>query len=234
MAKLKTQYVCQACGFQAVKWLGRCTECGEYGSLVEEARAVERPAGALSSARPTAIGEVRLDEAPRLPTGVGELDRVLGGGLVPGSLVLLGGDPGIGKSTLLLQALDGLARAGRRVLYVSGEESVAQVAMRAERLGARSDGLLVLAETQIEKILEQAESARPEVLAVDSVQTVHAAALESVPGSLGQVREAAGRLLSFAKTRHVPVILVGHVTKDGALAGPKTLEHVVDAVLYFE
>jgi DNA repair protein RadA/Sms len=159
---------------------------------------------------------------------------VLGGGLVPGSLVLLGGDPGIGKSTLLLQALDGVARSGKRVLYVSGEESVQQTALRAERLGARSASLMVLAETQLEKILEQAEAMKPAVLAVDSVQTVHTAQLESVPGSLGQVREAAGRLLTFAKTRHVPVILVGHVTKDGALAGPKTLEHVVDAVLYFE
>ena len=234
MPKLKSQFVCQACGFSAVKWLGRCTECGEYGTLVEESLSSAQPAGALSSARPTSISEVRTDVAPRLPTGSAELDRVLGGGLVPGSLVLLGGDPGIGKSTLLLQALDGVARSGKRVLYVSGEESVQQTALRAERLGARSASLMVLAETQLEKILEQAEAMKPAVLAVDSVQTVHTAQLESVPGSLGQVREAAGRLLTFAKTRHVPVILVGHVTKDGALAGPKTLEHVVDAVLYFE
>ncbi|MFI5289217.1 MAG: DNA repair protein RadA, partial [Polyangia bacterium] len=234
MPKLKSQFVCQACGFSAVKWLGRCTECGEYGTLVEESLSSAQPAGALSSARPTSISEVRTDDAPRLPTGSAELDRVLGGGLVPGSLVLLGGDPGIGKSTLLLQALDGVARSGKRVLYVSGEESVQQTALRAERLGARSASLMVLAETQLEKILEQAEAMKPAVLAVDSVQTVHTAQLESVPGSLGQVREAAGRLLTFAKTRHVPVILVGHVTKDGALAGPKTLEHVVDAVLYFE
>ena len=234
MPKLKSQFVCQACGFSAVKWLGRCTECGEYGTLVEESLSSSQPAGALSSARPTSISEVRTDDAPRLPTGSAELDRVLGGGLVPGSLVLLGGDPGIGKSTLLLQALDGVARSGKRVLYVSGEESVQQTALRAERLGARSASLMVLAETQLEKILEQAEAMKPAVLAVDSVQTVHTAQLESVPGSLGQVREAAGRLLTFAKTRHVPVILVGHVTKDGALAGPKTLEHVVDAVLYFE
>ncbi len=236
MAKPRSQYVCQACGFATPKWMGRCPECGEWSSLVEEVTAAARPAGALSSggAQPVPIGEVRVDEAPRLGTGVGELDRVLGGGLVPGSLVLLGGEPGIGKSTLLLQALEGLARAKRRVLYVSGEESVQQTALRAGRLGARSPSLLVLAETQLEKILEQAEQLKPQVLAVDSVQTLHSGGLESIPGSLGQVREGAGRLLSFAKTRGVPVILVGHVTKDGGLAGPKTLEHVVDAVLYFD
>jgi DNA repair protein RadA/Sms len=235
MAKVRSQYVCQSCGFVSAKWLGRCSECGEWNSLAEELVGAARPAGALGAgARPISIREVRVDDTPRLSTGTAELDRVLGGGLVAGSLVLLGGDPGIGKSTLLLQALDGLARAGHRVLYVSGEESVEQTALRAERLGVVSPELMVLAETQLEKIVEQAEALRPSVLAVDSVQTVHTAALESVPGSLGQVREAAGRLLTFAKTRGVPVILVGHVTKDGALAGPKTLEHVVDAVLYFE
>jgi DNA repair protein RadA/Sms len=235
MAKPRSQYVCQGCGFTSAKWLGRCSECSEWNSLVEESVATSKPAGALSgAARPTPLGEVRVDDMPRWKTGVAELDRVLGGGLVQGSLVLLGGDPGIGKSTLLLQAFDGLARSGRKVLYVSGEESVQQTALRAERLGVVSKQLLVLAETQLEKILEQAESVKPDVLAVDSVQTVHCGGLESVPGSIGQVREAAGRLLTFAKTRGVPVILVGHVTKDGGLAGPKTLEHVVDAVLYFE
>jgi DNA repair protein RadA/Sms len=234
--KAKSRFVCQNCGYVTGKWLGRCPECGEWQSLVEEVAASARPAGAIatSTQKPQPIGEVSVADAPRIPTGVGELDRVLGGGLVPGSLVLLGGDPGIGKSTLLLQALDGVARSGRRVLYVSGEESTQQTALRAERLGVRSPSLLVLAETELDRILAEAESAKPAVLAVDSVQTIHAAALDSVPGSLGQVREAAGRLLTFAKTRNVPVLLVGHVTKDGALAGPKTLEHVVDAVLYFE
>jgi DNA repair protein RadA/Sms len=233
--KAKSQYVCQRCGYTTTKWLGRCPECSEWQSLVEETVGASKPAGAIgSSGRPVPIDQVDTDDAPRLSTGVGELDRVLGGGLVAGSLVLLGGDPGIGKSTLLLQALDGIARSGKRVLYVSGEESVQQTALRAERLGVKTKELLVLAETELERILAAAESAQPAVLAVDSVQTVHAASLESVPGSLGQVREAAGRLLTFAKTRGVPVILVGHVTKDGGLAGPKTLEHVVDAVLYFE
>jgi DNA repair protein RadA/Sms len=235
MAKAKTRYVCQACGAQSAKWLGRCTDCGEYGTFVEEAPPEARPAGALSSAggaRP--IAEVRVDEAPRISTGMAELDRVLGGGIVPGSLVLLGGDPGIGKSTLLLQALDGIARSGRRVLYVSGEESVQQTALRAERLGAKDKRLLVLAETALETILDEADRHRPDVLAIDSVQTMHTRSLDSIPGSLGQVRETAGRLLTYAKSHGVPVLLVGHVTKDGGLAGPKTLEHVVDAVLYFE
>ncbi len=234
--KAKSRFVCQSCGYITGKWLGRCPECAEWQSLVEESVGATRPAGAISttSIRPQPIGDVNVEDAPRIPTGVAEFDRVLGGGLVPGSLVLLGGDPGIGKSTLLLQALDGVARSGRRVLYVSGEESVQQTALRAERLGVRAPELLVLAETELDRILAEAESTQPAVLAVDSVQTVHASSLESVPGSLGQVREAAGRLLTFAKTRNVPVLLVGHVTKDGGLAGPKTLEHVVDAVLHFE
>jgi len=240
MAKLtakapKSQHVCQACGFTTPKWLGRCTECGEYGSLVEESAPDSRRAGALSSqGHPTPICDVRVSDEPRLQTGVAELDRVLGGGLVPGSLVLLGGEPGIGKSTLLLQALDGLARQGHRILYVSGEESMQQTALRAERLGVSNKNLLILAETELTRILTEAESTRPLVLAVDSIQTVHSGTLDSVPGSLAQVREGAGRLMSFAKSNGVPVILVGHVTKEGSLAGPKTLEHVVDTVLYFE
>jgi DNA repair protein RadA/Sms len=235
VAKASTRFVCQHCGHASGKWLGRCPECGEWNSLVEEALREARPAGAVSSAdKPRSIGDVEIDHAPRMKTGVGELDRVLGGGLVAGSMVLIGGEPGIGKSTLLLQALDGLARGGKKVLYVSGEESVQQTALRAGRLGVRTKDLHVLAETQLERILDEANAMRPAVLAVDSVQTMHSAALESIPGSLGQVREAAGRLLTYAKTKGVPVILVGHVTKDGSLAGPKTLEHVVDCVLYFE
>jgi DNA repair protein RadA/Sms len=235
VARASTRFVCQHCGYASSKWLGRCPECGEWNSLVEEATRDAKPAGAVSSAdKPRSIGDVEIDHAPRMKTGLGELDRVLGGGLVAGSMVLLGGEPGIGKSTLLLQALDGLARNGKKVLYVSGEESVQQTALRAGRLGVRTKELHILAETQLERILDEANAMRPAVLAVDSVQTMHSAALESIPGSLGQVREAAGRLLTYAKTKGVPVVLVGHVTKDGSLAGPKTLEHVVDCVLYFE
>ncbi len=234
MAKPKSIYVCQRCGYKSSKWLGRCSDCGEWSTLVEEAGSELRPAGAVRSTEgPQPIRQVKASERDRASTGLAELDRVLGGGLVPGSLVLLGGDPGVGKSTLLLQALDGLARGGP-VLYVSGEESVEQSALRAARLGVRSDDLHVLAETELERIIKIAEEGAPRALAVDSVQTVYSSALGSIPGSVGQVREAAGRLLSYAKQRRVPVILVGHVTKDGSLAGPKTLEHVVDTVLYFE
>jgi DNA repair protein RadA/Sms len=235
MAKVRSLFVCQGCGFQSAKWLGRCPECSEWSSLVEEMPAQSPSLGAVGRGeRPTPIGDVRLADTPRYRTGLGELDRVLGGGLVQGSLVLLGGEPGIGKSTLLLQALSSLCHAGHKVLYVSGEESIQQTAMRAERLGVTDAQLLVVAETDLDRILKVAEEVGPAVLAVDSVQTTYASALGSVPGSLGQVREAAGRFLTLAKRNQVPVILVGHVTKDGQLAGPKTLEHVVDAVLHFE
>src|SRR5262245_51685584 len=243
MAKTaRTRYSCQSCGHASPKWLGRCPECSGWNTLVEEAVLPPPTATGLSSGggAPVPLGEVPTDRSPRITTGMAELDRVLGGGLVPGSLVLLGGDPGIGKSTLLLQALHGVAGGGepgrpsRKVLYVSGEESVQQTALRAARLGTRAADLLVLAETRIERIVDEAKRIAPAVLAVDSIQTVHCEGLESVPGSLGQVREAAGRLLALAKERGIATIVVGHVTKDGGLAGPKTLEHVVDAVVHFE
>ncbi len=259
MAKVanKSVYRCQSCGHAEAKQWGRCPACGTWGAMVEEiarpTRLTSGPAGARTAdgARPVAVTDLdALEAAPRRPTGIGELDRVLGGGLVAGSLVLLGGDPGIGKSTLLLQALDGLARgaagaaqrapgsapasAGGSILYVSGEESVAQTGLRARRLGVASPNLLLHSETSLERILAQTEAMPPVVLAIDSIQTVHTGALDGIPGSVGQVRECAARLLAFAKTSGIPVILVGHVTKDGSIAGPRTLEHVVDAVLQFE
>jgi len=234
----KRAFRCQACGHAEVKWLGRCPSCGEWSSLVEEVAtrggSSRLPPG-VAPARPMSLVDVGgEDVSPRRATGIAEFDRVLGGGLVTGSIVLLGGDPGIGKSTLLLQALDGLARRGATVLYVSGEESVAQTAMRARRLGVSARSLLLHADTSLERILHEAEQAKPAILAIDSIQTVATEALDGIPGAMGQVRECAGRLMAFAKTTGVAVILVGHVTKDGALAGPKTLEHVVDVVLQFE
>jgi len=209
--------------------------------MVEELPSVgagSAPAGALGggSAQAVSIANAVARDSERRATGIGELDRVLGGGLVAGSLVLLGGEPGIGKSTLLLMAAGKLAAGSGKqpVLYVSGEESVAQTGLRAQRLGVRDPNLLVMSETALEKMLAEAARVKPAALVVDSIQTVHTAALESIPGSIGQVRECAGRLLTYAKTNNVPVVLVGHVTKEGSIAGPKTLEHVVDAVLYFE
>ena len=229
-------YRCEACGHVEPKWLGKCPACQQWSSLIEQVDAPEpRGLGAVDGAAP-----IRIDLVPepstigRLGCGIGELDRVLGGGLVPGSLVLLGGDPGVGKSTLLTQALAGLAQGGHGVLYASGEESVAQVAMRARRLGANHGAVTLVAENDVDKVLAHARALRPAVLAVDSIQTMFTPQLDSIPGSLAQVRECASRLMTFAKTSGTPTILVGHVTKDGAIAGPKTLEHLVDVVLQFE
>ena len=234
MAKTVTAYSCTACGYESPKWLGRCAGCGEWNSLVEEvvSRGPARgrpPAG--RQARP--LAEVALTDAARISTGMDELDRVLGGGLVPGSLVLVGGEPGVGKSSLLLQALHRIAAAGEQVLLVSGEESPAQVRLRAQRLGA-VDGISILAETELEAVCETIVATAPRVCVVDSVQTLHSADLSSAPGSVAQVREAADRLARVAKGHGVTVVLVGHVTKDGSVAGPRVLEHLVDAVLQFE
>jgi DNA repair protein RadA/Sms len=237
MARQRTHFSCQGCGFQAPKWLGKCPDCGAWNTLVEEAtpsaaRRSERGA-APGAAQPVRLVDVQSEVEPRRLTGLHELDRVLGGGVVPGSLVLLGGDPGIGKSTLLLQAVNRLASAGP-VLYVSGEESVQQTRMRAERLGVSAPQLHLFAETDAERVLECASALQPLALVVDSVQTMHLAELGSAPGTLSQVREVAGRLMTHAKRSGVPTFLVGHVTKDGSIAGPRVLEHMVDTVLYFE
>jgi len=232
MAKVVVQFTCSECGATTGRWLGKCPGCGAFGTLVEELHGRDLPA-VSSPGKPERLGDVRVEEAARLSTGVPELDRVLGGGLVPASLVLLGGEPGVGKSTLLLTALGAVARSGRRALLVTGEESVAQVRLRAERLGG-ADDVSILAETELDAVCATLEQERPDVCVIDSVQTLYASDLASAPGSVAQVREAAARLLRVAKRSGVATVLVGHVTKDGAVAGPRVLEHLVDCVLQFE
>jgi DNA repair protein RadA/Sms len=233
----RTLHVCTECGHESAGWLGRCPGCGEWNTLVEERVAEPSSRRGRSSARraqPIPLAKVEAPPVKRLVTGISELDRVLGGGLVPGSLVLLGGSPGIGKSTITAMALGRLAAADASVLYVSGEESAVQVKLRAERLGVDALRVPIVAETELEVVEATLESERPDVCVIDSVQTLHAAGLSGAAGSVGQVREVAGRLARIAKQRDVAVILVGHVTKDGALAGPRVLEHLVDCVLQFE
>ena len=239
----KVVFVCQECGAQAPKWAGKCVECGAWNSLVEERAAPETAAGAASTNRYAQFGasslaklyaEVDTANAVRLSSGIGEFDRVLGGGIVPGSLVLLGGEPGIGKSTLLLQAAAHFANDVGPVLYASGEESEHQIKSRGDRLGVGNAPLYLLSETCIERILEEMARLKPALVIIDSIQTVFSIKFQSAPGSIGQVREAATQFLFAAKGQNIPTILVGHVTKDGNLAGPKALEHVVDTVLYFE
>ncbi len=240
MSRLKVVFACQACGFESSKWLGRCPDCGEWNSFMEERPAPEPPGRGRQAAlpieggRPKAYESVDGAEEARSSTGIGEFDRVLGGGLVPGSLVLIGGEPGIGKSTLLLQVAHLLGRTHGTVLYVSGEESDRQVKLRGERLGITGGGLFLMAETSLERVLDEVEALKPRALVVDSVQTVYSAKFPSAPGSISQVREVATQLLFLAKGRGITTFLIGHVTKDGSLAGPKSLEHIVDTVLYFE
>jgi DNA repair protein RadA/Sms len=244
VARPATIFSCSACGAQSPKWHGRCPGCGEWNTLAEERAPAPRAGGGRggggaaggngAAARPVPLRDVAVERVPRLHTGIGELDRVLGGGLVPGSLVLLGGSPGIGKSTLTNMALGHLAGAGRRTLYVSGEESAAQIRLRAERLGANALAVPVLAETDLDAVLATLRAERPDACVVDSVQTLHSAALDSAPGTVGQVREVATRIAEVAKRSGTAVLLVGHVTKEGALAGPRVLEHLVDCVLQFE
>ncbi len=233
----KTIFTCQACGYQTPKWLGKCTECGAWESLVEESQQdTSQLVSRFSStqAKPLPINQVVCDSEERIMTGIAEFDRVLGGGLVKGSLVLIGGDPGIGKSTLMLQALHSFSVKGHRVLYVSGEESVRQLSMRSKRLATLSSNFLVVSEIDIDIILSMLESVKPAVLVIDSIQTMYNSSLSAAPGSVSQVREAALRLMLSAKKTGIPIFLVGHVTKEGSIAGPRLLEHMVDAVLYFE
>ena len=240
--KLKRVFQCQSCGYISPKWIGRCPDCGEWNSFVEEVinleslgkKAESEQLKALRNIQPVSISSIEITLSDRLSTGISELDRVLGGGVVKGSLVLIGGDPGIGKSTLLLQATDNIAKKYGKVLYVSGEESLTQIKLRAERLGAFSENILLLSETLVERILDWASEQELNALIIDSIQTVYSEEAMSAPGSVSQIRESATKFMHFAKNRGIPVFLIGHVTKEGAIAGPRVLEHLVDTVLYFE
>ncbi|MBR7069539.1 MAG: DNA repair protein RadA [Oxalobacter sp.] len=240
MAKAKTQYTCSACGSVSAKWSGKCLACGEWNTMVEtEAAATSgnrfsaKRSGITQTSPVLSLADIEAVDVPRIISGIDEFDRVLGGGLVPGGVVLIGGDPGIGKSTLLLQTLVNLSKT-KKVLYVSGEESGPQVALRAKRLGLDARNLQMQAEIQLEKILDTLDTVKPQVAVIDSIQTIYSDALTSAPGSVAQVRECAAQLTRHAKVSGTTIIMVGHVTKEGALAGPRVLEHNVDTVLYFE
>ena len=234
--KAKFIFACQQCGQQYNKWVGRCTECGEWNSVVEEKESRQALSGekAPLQTSPEPLSQLLATDFPRYVSDLPELDNVLGGGLVPGSVVLLGGEPGVGKSTLLLQAADQLGRTHKLVLYVSGEESSSQVALRANRLGIKSENILFVSETSLESILHHIEKTSPQILILDSIQTIQSTEMESQPGSVGQLRECSNAIIATCKSRNMAAFLVGHVTKEGAIAGPKVLEHMVDVVLYFE
>jgi DNA repair protein RadA/Sms len=239
MAKLKSVYFCTSCGYESPKWMGKCPACGEWSTFVEELVRKDAPSKQEDTrsfrevrSEPMMLGEIKADELPRIDMNDGELNRVLGGGLVPASVVLIGGEPGIGKSTLVLQTI--LKLTGVRSLYVSGEESVGQLKLRADRIGIPNDNCLIVCETNLDEIFKHVRKVSPQLLIIDSVQTIYSEALESSPGSISQVRECAALLLKFAKQSGIPVLLIGHITKEGSIAGPKILEHMVDAVLQFE
>lgn len=239
MKRSETAFVCQSCGHTTGKWLGKCPECGEWNSLVEEKSTPVRRSGGrngfkLRDVSAVPFTEIESQDDVRIPSGVTEFDRVLGGGIVPGTLVLIGGDPGIGKSTLLLQVADKLSAAGSLVLYISGEESERQIKLRGERLAVAATNVFILPETNLENIINEIERLKPRAIIVDSIQTVFSSAIESAPGSVSQVREVAHQFLLLAKNRGIPIFLIGHITKEGSIAGPKILEHIVDTVLYFE
>lgn len=237
LSKVKIHFVCQECGADSPKWLGRCPGCEAWNSMVEEtlSKSEGKNRHSISSgAKPRPITEVDNFAVPRLATGVGEFDRVLGGGIVPGALILIGGDPGIGKSTMLLQVACSVSQTYGSVLYVSGEESAAQTKMRAERLNKLSDKLLIMTETNLDEISISANHLKPALMIIDSIQTMYSPEIPSAPGSVGQVRESTGKLLRLAKESGIPIAIIGHVTKEGNIAGPRILEHMVDVVLYFE
>ncbi|MBN2980535.1 MULTISPECIES: DNA repair protein RadA [Cohnella] len=239
MAKLKIKFVCNECGTESPKWMGKCPGCGAWNTMTEEAESVVKAPVARSELtrakeKAKSIIDIESGREPRVPTGLGELNRVLGGGLVPGSLLLVGGDPGIGKSTLLLQTSHALTTQGLKVLYVSGEESVRQTKLRADRLGALNGNLFVLCETNLDLIDDAIAEVRPDFLVIDSIQTVYRPDVPSAPGSVAQVRECTAQFMRIAKVNGIATVLVGHVTKEGAIAGPRLLEHMVDCVLYFE
>lgn len=237
MAKKKSKFVCQTCAYESPKWMGKCPGCSQWSTLVEEisVETKHRSAGHRGHGQtPVPITDIQTDDEPRIPTGLMEFNRVLGGGIVHGSLILVGGDPGIGKSTLLLQVSGMLSSLQHNVLYISGEESTRQIKMRADRLGVTSEQLLVLAQTDVHLIEEQIEREQPKVVIVDSIQTVYREEITSAPGSVAQVRECTSAFMRIAKTKGIAIFIVGHVTKEGAIAGPRLLEHMVDAVLYFE
>ncbi|MEC4685898.1 MAG: DNA repair protein RadA [Nitrospirota bacterium] len=235
MSKTKTVYTCQACGYTSLKWLGKCPDCAAWNTFVEEVTGRKSGSRSLPATSPTPLSEIILNTDNRISTHIGELDRVLGGGVVAGSVVLIGGDPGVGKSTLILQAMAQLLRDGsEKCLYISGEESASQLKLRASRLGIDSDNILVLSETSLEMILGVIKETEPAVVVIDSIQTTYSEELQSAPGTVGQVRECSARLMIFAKKHNIPTFIIGHVTKEGAIAGPRVLEHIVDTVLYFE
>jgi len=241
MAKSKSTFVCNQCGYETARWMGKCPECGSWNSFNEEVREAEKQLAEKKLKRAPGVGAEALlvdnipDEAmARLTTGIGELDRVLGGGVVEGSMVLVGGDPGVGKSTLLTQMCANIARDGRTVLYVSGEESARQIKLRANRLGASGSGFYVLSENDMTTVEKRMDQLKPDIMVVDSIQTMYLPELASAPGSVSQVRESASLMMKLAKSAGISVFLVGHVTKEGSIAGPRVLEHMVDAVLYFE
>jgi DNA repair protein RadA/Sms len=236
MAKVKTRFVCGECGHESLRWMGNCPGCGEWNTMVEELNlpsgAPGTPTGSLS--KPEKLQNIPIERIARSSTGTGELDRVLGGGIVPGSLILIGGDPGIGKSTLLLQISDFMGRSGSKVFYVSGEESSSQIKMRGDRLGVKADNLYFVSETNLDVIEKHIDVVKPDIVIIDSIQTVYRPQATSAPGSVSQVREGTALLMRIAKTQGITIFIVGHVTKEGAIAGPRVLEHMVDTVLYFE